>query len=559
MSPTSKTPISAMVFLVALISLVPVFHVGSLVGNSWRGVVPEYIEDSSYYYARVNDVVRGHYLIGNPYFIEHKDSIPPAFFLSDIIDSLPYFVMPFSWAVVFNIVLWSEVFVLLLYVIFRRLGFSETISPIFPVLMYVQAFWLFVRPVSMQTIFPAYLLFLLALFLWLKDDQNTTARWFLLASSVFAIYVYTYLMQIIVITYGVVFLYLIFNKQKEKFQNLLKLSIVLALACIPFAIITWFQINDPLYLETIKRIGLLDTHIPRMEFYYYGRWIVLTLVLWFLSRRWMPSLRDEENNNIFKFFLITGLSLLIASGSNIITGKELEIANHMGRFVIVWFPMAFLSYLYIIFQSFRGESVKVNIYQKIVLGVLILIGCFAMIRNIPRAFPFFRNSSESMTSLQSYAGPLNWLVENIDQPVVVWADIGFSGYVPIYTNNYVLFHPSGVLQLVSDNELEDRYLVSKFLSLGPSREDVERDVGLYGGAGKALKGPVMQEHFDYIYNHYQEDIRPNVIKFLEYFRVEYIVVDLENNTEMTGVKKLSTQEVYNDGHFVIYKILKPAT
>ena len=73
MTKTKKIYLGTMFAVVLLISLIPVFHVASLAGSSWKGIVPEYIEDSSYYYARLNDVVRGHPFIGNPYFIEHKD------------------------------------------------------------------------------------------------------------------------------------------------------------------------------------------------------------------------------------------------------------------------------------------------------------------------------------------------------------------------------------------------------------------------------------------------------------------------------------------------------
>ena len=158
--------------LVFLTSLIPVFHIKNTVGSEWKGIVPEYIEDSSYYYARVNDVVRGNLLVGNPYFMEHKDSISPAFFLSDWFASIPFILkMPFNFGVLFNIIFWSEVFVLTLYFLFRRFGVSEIQSSIFSFLTYLQVFWLFVRPVAMQVIFPGYALFLLSLFIWSNDTR----------------------------------------------------------------------------------------------------------------------------------------------------------------------------------------------------------------------------------------------------------------------------------------------------------------------------------------------------------------------------------------------------
>ncbi len=556
---TKKIYLGLMFLAVFLVSLVPVFHIWSAVGASWKGIVPEYIEDSSYYYARINNVVRGHPFIGNPYFIEHAKSISPAFFVSDWLASAPFVLgIPFNISIVFNIIFWSEVFVFILYFLFKHFDCSDGESFIFSTLTYIQVFWLFVRPVAMQVVFPAYGLFLLTLFLWLKEKDNKKKILFVVLSSLYCVYIYTYLLQIVFFTFIIVFLQFLISKNWEALKKFIKILFIILAFSIPFLIISYIQISNPLYPETINRIGLLYTHIPRMEFYYYGRWVVAVIFLWFLSRKWIPSFKSEENNQIYNFILITGLGLLVASGSNIITGRELEISNHIGRFIIWWFGVTFFVYLSIFIKNYQSQISSLNLYKKICLFLIMLVCIGAMVRNIPRAFPFFKLNKANLVNIQNYGGPLNWLKENASQPSVVWADDRFSGYVPIYTKDYVLFHPSGVLQLVSDKELEDRYLVSKFLSGGLTRADIEREVGLYGGAGKALKGPYMQADFDYMYNRYQVDIKPNILKFLTDFKVQYIVIDLDNKTEMTKVKKFPVNEVYNDSHFVIYKLTTKA-
>ena len=557
MTQKRKIYLGLMFAVVLLISLIPVFHVGNLAGDSWKGIVPEYIEDSSYYYARLETIVQGHPFIGNPYFIEHKESISPAFFVSDWIASIPLVLgLPFVFGVVFNIIFWSEVFVLILYFLFNRLGCGEKESAIFSILTYLQVFWLFVRPVVMQVVFPGFGLFLLALFLWLRDKENPKIRVFLILASLYSIYSYTYLLQIVVFTLGIVFLEFLISKKYDSLGKLSKILFIIFILSIPLFIISYLQISNPLYPETINRIGLLGTHIPRMDFIYYGRWVVLVLLLWFLSRKWILSFKSHEANQVYNFILITGLGILIASGSNIITGKELELSNHIGRFIIWWFPVVFFVYLSRFIQHYRTEIFSLNIWKKVSLFLIMLICVVGMLRNIPRAFPFFKVNKASVVNIQNYAGPVNWLKENTNESVI-WASIEFSGYIPIYTNDYVLFHPSAVLQLVSDVEMEVRYLVWSFLSGGPTRLGIEKDVGAYGGAGKALKGPEMQAHFDLMYDVYQTKIKPNIDQFLTLFQAEYIVIDLSDTTQMTEVKKLSLQEVYNDGHFVIYKILKP--
>ncbi len=187
--------------------------------------------------------------------------------------------------------------------------------------------------------------------------------------------------------------------------------------------------------------------------------------------------------------------------------------------------------------------------------MLILAGIFAMLRNIPRAFPFFRNSSSSMVAIQSYGSALDWLDRSISKPSVIWSSTGFATFVPIKTKHYVLFHPSGALQVLSDKELEERYLVSEYLSGGATRAGIEKDIGLYGGAGKALKGPKMQEHFDSMYKHYINDIEPNIAAYLRLFDVRYVVVDNTDSFENTQVNKIKHREVYRDSNLAIFEIL----
>ena len=291
-----------------------------------------------------------------------------------------------------------------------------------------------------------------------------------------------------------------------------------------------------------------------MDLYYYGRWIVIVVFLWFISSKWITSFRSDYQKQIFRFLWITGLGLIVTSGSNIFTGKELELSNHIGRFIIWWFSFAFFLYLNTFIRFYKSEIKSLNIYSKSLLIVIILICFVGVTRNIPRAFVFFRMDKNQAIFIQNYADPINKLNENLDKNMVILANDEFSGYVPILTKHYVLFHPSGALQMVSDRELEDRYLISRFLFGGANRGDIERDVGLYGGAGKALKGQEMQLHFDNMYKRYEDEISPNILKFLSDYKVDYIIVDLNNKLEGLEVKKIPTNEVYRDNNFVIYKI-----
>lgn len=556
MNRIKHTHLSFLFLAVLVVSLIPVFHIWSVVRDDWHGVVPEYIEDSYYYYARINDVVRGHPFIGNPYFIEHNDSISPAFFVSDWLASIPFLLKTsFSFGIVFNIIFWSEIFVMILYFLFRYFGVNDFQSSIFSLLTYLQVFWLFVRPVAMQVIFPGYALFLLSLFIWSNDKTNKKRIILLILSSLYCIYVYTYLAQIVFFTFVLILIEMLITRDWSSTKRLFNILLLILTFSIPFLILTYFQVSNPLYPETIHRIGLLSTHIPRMDLFFYGRWVVVVLILWFLSKKWISSFQSQDNTRVYHFFAMTGFALLLTAGSNIVTGKELELSNHIGRFITWWFPLAFFVYLSVLIKNYKTSVVGISLYKKIILACLILLCFVAMYRNIPRAFVFFRMDKQDSINIQNYAGAVNWLKENVTEPSVILASDRISGYVPMMTQHYVLFHPSGALQMVSDEELEDRYLVSRFLSGGASRGDIDRDVALYGGAGKALLGPVMQEHFDDMYKRYKKDIEPNINRYISDFRVSLIVIELADKKAVDQVKKLKIIESYNDEIFVIYSVL----
>ncbi len=178
-----------------------------------------------------------------------------------------------------------------------------------------------------------------------------------------------------------------------------------------------------------------------------------------------------------------------------------------------------------------------------------------MIRNIPRAFTFFRMDKQDSVRIQEYAGAIHWLKKNVSEPSVVMANDRISGYIPIMTQHYVLFHPSGALQMVSDIELEERYLVSRFPFEVVTKVTIERDVKLFGGAGKALKGKEMQQHFEYLDRLYQENISPHINFELKKYRVSFIVISLDKPFELEMIKKIRSQEVYKDSNLAIFEVL----
>jgi len=118
-------PLVVLLLVVFVLSLIPTIETRVIAGSSWRGVPPALVSDSLYYYARAKEVFDGFPFIGNPYFLEYQKTISPSFFVPDWLYALPLLVgAPLVATIAFNFTLWSLVFAILTYFIFRLLRLS---------------------------------------------------------------------------------------------------------------------------------------------------------------------------------------------------------------------------------------------------------------------------------------------------------------------------------------------------------------------------------------------------------------------------------------------------
>lgn len=124
------------------------------------------------------------------------------------------------------------------------------------------------------------------------------------------------------------------------------------------------------------------------------------------------------------------------------------------------------------------------------------------------------------------------------------------------TKDYVLFNPSGALQLVSDAELEDRYLVSRSIYGTVFYDQIVKDIGLYGGAGKILLAPKMTHHFDYMYSHYKKDIKPNIDIWVSLYNIKYVIFESGMGPNSDVLNKIKLKKLYSDNRFDVFEVVK---
>jgi len=446
--------------LIALVAtFVPAFFVVQKVGEleQWQGVLPKGTTDSKYYYARIHEVVDGHPFIGNPYAYEHKDALSPAFFLPDVVSAVPVLLgVPFNIAVLVNVFVWSFIFLMLAFTLLRLLQIQNWWAFSWSIIAYICSYSFMLRPTVMQIVYPVFLLFLIVLLKFLYEPfVRRRIIWLSLTAAV-SFYTYTYLAYIVLLTFAFVFIWFLFTHRYKELRALITAGIGTAILLIPFGIYTLLQMGDPNYFETMTRIGLVYTHVPSIEAFFYGRWVAIGLVA--LGLLWIFFPKKEEGSSARKvFWFATGAGLLSGLFLNVVTGVELTLGVHIGRFIFPWMALVLGAGLYEWYQA-RPINIGANkigaTYALVAISLVVL--SVGVLRSIDRGVDFFgfNNRGETVADVQPYSAPLAWLEANVPEQSVIWANDSIAQYIPIMTRHYTLFAPQTVLHNMSALELQ---------------------------------------------------------------------------------------------------------
>jgi MFS family permease len=571
---------------VLFLSLLPVFETVVNFGfHSWV-VPPSYIDDN-YYYVRMKEIVDGQPMLGNPYLKEHAQDIAATWVLPDWLYSLPLLAgAPLFAAVSINFSLWSLVLALLLYIFLRKTGLPRSWSAFGTFFCYTQVYIFVLRPISMQLVFPVFIAYLLAWFSWRERPDKKSTVLLLGAVTALAFYDYPYLWQIVVVFSGLMLFYFLWKKEQRVIKYFFITNALALVLLIPFILFTLRQISHPLYWETMARTGLVATHLPTAVAFYTGVWILSLSTLLLLSLRWVPEFRKYSGYVRFVVtFSIMGISMLIVSASNLITGKELETANHVERFVRLWLAIGLVVLIYYFFTE-RKMLLMLPSSRKFLLCLLVFV---VLTGNISYSgdlstFVHSKYRLEMMQEYREYMPAFAWLDAQEIEPQVVWTDptTELRSILPIYTKHYVLYSPPTILHLVSDDEIQERYLTAQYLS-EPTVKSMAKDAGNFAGVARGfhlagthnrevklcrllrldlfgkdcgiltdsvtLNTPLSEQMF----LRFTNEIKPNIDAKIEKFHVRYIMTDKEHEATFHPELLKNVTRVYEDTHAVIYR------
>jgi len=295
--------------------------------DNFKGIYPILTDDEEYYFARVHEALEGHRGMGNVFLKEHKNkpfmapplaenffagiaelfniSIPELFALCD-------FVLPF-------------IGVILLYAVFYSMTASKKIalgSALFFYLIFIREAG---RAINQQFTF----LFLFT-GLWLiwkiysSDFNKKTLKYHFWFSVIFSVlfYIYPHFWTPLLALYGISMLFkTILNKQwKGAMQGLGVFLIFFVLFCSYYFYNLFLALNNPAYLETARRMGLIDTHWPGA--FYNTFPIACALILAVFARKMIVN---KTKLNFIYIALGTGW---LINWQNLITGKYVFFSIH---------------------------------------------------------------------------------------------------------------------------------------------------------------------------------------------------------------------------------------
>lgn len=557
--------------------VLPILWIHYLLGTSWRGVIPNYVTDTTFYLNRINKTITDFPFSGNHYYLEHRFDLQPVFSIAETIVAIPMKLgASFNGGLLLGFIVASILFVLFAYKFLRN--FVDRLWAVgIASLAYLVSYGGLVRPVIMETILPVFMIFNWAMFNWLLWPKKKQYGFLLWATITGSFYLYSYLWQVVVATVVFVELYLLITKQWGRFFSLLKiffLSLVLAVPAIIYTLkVSFLSVG---YWENMQRVGFVATHLPPVEAYYYGRWLILGGLIWIILFR-------KNFTNKMAYVFMVNAAIFLALVSNIVTGKDFLIATHINRFSVIWFVlMTCIGVHYFIKKKYWNT----NIYMTVPVLAMMLIAFTSLFSEAKRSiYPSFSLSKTEMLSVQGYRAPLAWLDVNESDPKVVWANDNVSKYVPYLSKHYVLYPGllNAFLYLLPISEIHERYLVNRYFK-NFNLETLRQEYVYYAGSyfdykmndlelrrklcstmklnnnfcqSQLIQNLVSQKNNDImgVYELGMTSVRPHIQEYLKKYHVSYFIREIVHDPIPT--RFVSMVSVYNDGQFEIYKINMP--
>ncbi len=409
------------------------------------------IADESYYLARIRDVLDGYPLSGNPYAWEGKTAFPgQPVFLGEYLSAEAIRLTGLgvvAGSVVLDAIL-PLVAVLLTYACFFAATRVRALSLFGTAVL---LFWFFpgdfARTVSPQLNFLFWLTQFLLLHAIFARPPSPRGRAILIAAAAInfglLFYLYTYYWTFWLAFLGILSVAAFLRRDRSRVAVILKIVFGGLVVALPYLVTMVRILARPEYGDTVRRIGMIDSHFPSGIAIVLPAFLLLGLALLLVWRRVVAW--DQHT----LFFVVGALASVASVNQHLVTGKNVEFSSHYFMLAAFWFVFFGAYLVQGVVKSFMHPRFSAALAG---IATLIIVG-YAITQSIPPVMVWERGE------LRRYFPLMAWLRENTDRDDVVLAPLEMSNFIPVYTANNVLFSSWLRVTFMSDEELLDRFAI----------------------------------------------------------------------------------------------------
>ena len=412
---------------------------------AYRGIDLLGADNEASYLAQAQEMLDGHYNLGNIYLADHKND--------------PYVLQPLAGFVMAALAKLLDVSVtdvnlitktvfpalltVLAFLFFRDVfrnpacALAATVGVMMAPASYLvlnpAALWTFftkgqflyanlnflayARPINPQFSFLFFFGYLICLWRFLFIAQTVRQRrlYGLLSSIILGLSFYTYFFaySYALIWTALMGLWAIGTKRWAEVKGLLAIGLGALVLALPYLSNTLHLIQSPLYGELVGRLGVGYNHTPIFSRVLWGTLVLFTIV----ARRAPKEIR------LWVYTIL--LAGAIGTNQQLLTGRTVPIPNHYYWFFIQPFATVTLVYLgYYVLERWRTAAL---IYTASVLVLFFIAGIVFQLQSNQVQLPSF-------LSEQRYAPLIHTLNHTLPKDATVFANNTISGLLPVYSD-----------------------------------------------------------------------------------------------------------------------------
>lgn len=529
--------------------------------------------------ARVQEIYDGHYLAGNPFAYEYKDSSSPnGVNITELLIGSIGRVLHLSAVQVillFKFILPIILFLLLYYLSFLITG-SKIGSLITPCLILLgshlkspqlipdiikqiinfqfEGFLVYLRPSHPS--FSSIFFFTGFIFLFLFFKTRKLSYGFLAGLALgLLFYIYAFFWVFTLVLFGVIIGYLILKRDWHFLKKTL-LILLLGLSIGSFYLYSYFDKGS--FETTVDSFQIRQTFFLTHHFIF-DKIVVVPFLIYSFFLLYLYKRNRFKKEFLFPYFLL--IASLIVSNQQVITGHEIQY-HHWYWFTNL--PAAFFASSILAIYFLENLKIKNLLKNSIILLILL----FLIVFGTGIQYSAYQIEFPRYQYYQNYSYIFNWLNKNTSKDSVVYSDYHLSDFIPAFTHNNVYW--SNPIQYNATTPLE-RVFHNYFVYIKVNFNPDEKEIRPYLQEHKAevsylvLSFKVIEAQYgsrtgypdnilDFLAEEYKKFLQLPLEEQLGKYRLDYLVWDYNKYPNIYIDLERFFESVFEYQGIIIYKI-----